>query len=159
MQGTRADVIAASIAKLSKVQIARFFANNAPTTQELCDQEAERLVDMPVHPAPVQGGTSYTVVSNDDTCVVQFRPSRFALDISLLECVERAYEGFTPRHEFVAKVGGLYVYTMGNVGGVSMYLARGELYKDNFRLLQRTLPDFARYVAGHQRPPRPLHPR
>jgi hypothetical protein len=143
-----ANPIAASIAKLSKVQIATFFSNNAPATQKLCDREAERLMDMPVYPASVQGGTSYTVVSDDDTCVVQFRSSRSALDMSFLECVERAYEGFMPRHEFVANVGGLHVYTMGNVGGVSMYLARGELHKNNFRLLRRTLPDFARYVVA-----------
>ena len=68
--------------------------------------------------------------------------------MSFLECVERAYEGFMPRHEFVANVGGLHVYTMGNVGGISMYLARGELYKNNFRLLRRTLSDFARYVVA-----------
>ena len=147
-QDRMANAIAASIAKLSKVQIATFFCDNAPATQKLCDQEAERLMNMPVHPASVQGGTSYTVVSDDDTCVVQFRSSSSALDMSFLECVERAYEGFTPRHEFAANFGGLHVYTMGNVGGISMYLARGELYKDNFRLLRRTLPDFARYVVA-----------
>ncbi|KAF8347148.1 hypothetical protein F5887DRAFT_956876, partial [Amanita rubescens] len=103
---------------------------------------------MPVHPASVQGGTSYTVMSDDDTCVVQLRSGRSALDMSFLECVERAYEGFMPRHEFVANAGGLHVYTMGNVRGISMYLARGELRKNNFRLLRRTLPDFSRYVVA-----------
>ena len=142
------DDIAASIANLSKVQIATSFSNNAPATQKLCDQEAERLTHMPVRPAPVQGGTSYTVVSDDETCVVQFRSDDSAVYMKFLEWVERAYEGFVPRQEFFANVGGLHVYTMGNVGGISMYLARGELHKNNFRLLRRTLPDFARYVVA-----------
>lgn len=102
---------------------------------------------MPVQPTPVQGGYSYTVVSEDDTYVVQFRCSESALDMSFIRCIEQAYEGFTPHHEFIAKLGELYVYKMGNVGGISMYLARGELYKDNCRLLRRTVSDFARYVA------------
>lgn len=142
-----ADFMADSIARLTEVQIARFFSTNAPATQKLCDQEAERLVGMPVHPTPVQGAVSYTVVSDDDACVVQFRCSGSALDMSFLQCVERAYEGFTPRHEFIANLGELYVYKMGNVGGISMYLARGELYKNNCCLLRRTVSDFARYVA------------
>ena len=89
-QVTMASAITASIAKLSKVQIATFFSNNAPATQKLCDQEAERLMDMPVHPASVQGGTSYAVVSDDGTCVVQFRSGCFALDVCSQVQVRRA---------------------------------------------------------------------
>ncbi|KAG8904583.1 hypothetical protein FRC00_013902 [Tulasnella sp. 408] len=142
------DAMAASIAKLSKAQIATFFSVNAPATQKLCDQEAERLMRMPVHPAPVQGGASYTIVSDDESCVVQFRSSSSALDMGFLECVERVYDGFMPRHQHVANLGRLHVYTMGNVGGISMYLARGELYKNNFQLLRRTLSDYARFFAS-----------
>lgn len=143
-----ADFMADSIAKLTKFQIANFFSRNAPATQELCDQEAERLAGMPVRPTLVQGAASYTVMSGDNTCIVQFRCSSSALDMPLLKCVEQVYEGFTPRHKFIADFGGLHVYTMNNVGGISMYLARGELYKDNCRLLQHTVSDFARYVAS-----------
>jgi hypothetical protein len=137
----------ASIAKLSKYQISTFFSENASSTQQQCDQEAERLTGMSVHATPVQGGSSYTVVSDDETCVVQFRSSRFALDIDLLQCVEQAYMGFMPRHQWVGYLGELYVYTMGNVGGISMYLARNQLCKNNFALLRRTVSDFARHVV------------
>ena len=118
-----------------------------PTTQQQCDQEAERLTGMSVHTAPVQGGNSYTVLSNDETVVVQFRAGDSALDISLLECIEQAYGGFAPRHQFVGNMGELHVYTMSNVGGISMYIAREELFQNNFYLLRQTVSDFARYVA------------
>jgi len=138
----------ASIVKLSNHQISTFFSNNASVTQQQCDQEAERLTGMSVHAASVQGGTSYTVVSDDETCVVQFRSGSSALDIDLLECVEQAYMGFMPRHQWVSYLGELYVYTMGNVGGISMYLARDQLCKNNFSLLRRTVPDFAKFFAS-----------
>jgi hypothetical protein len=57
-------------------------------------------------------------------------------DMKFLECVEQAYEGFALRHRFVANVGELHVYTMGNVGGFSMYRARGVLYRNDFHLLR-----------------------
>jgi len=137
----------ASVAKLSKYQISTFFSDNTTATQKQCDQEAERLTGMSVHATSVQGGTSYTVMSDDETCVVQFRSVSSALDIDLLECVQQAYMGLTPRHRWVGYLGELFVYTMGNVGGISMYLARDQLYKNDFFLLRRTLPDFAKYVA------------
>ena len=56
-QDTMADGIAASIAKLSEVHIATLFSNNAPTTQNLCDQEAEQFMDMPVHPHKAEPAT------------------------------------------------------------------------------------------------------
>ena len=146
----------ASIAKLSKYQISTFFSDNTSATQQQCDQEAERLTNMSVHATSVQRGTSYTVVSDDETCVVQFRPSSYALDVDLLECVEQAYMGFVPRHQWVGSLGELYVYTMGNVGGISMYLARDQLYKNDFSLLRQTVPDFAKYVATNvPHPPSP----
>jgi len=104
-------------------------------TQQQCDQEAERLTGLSVHPA-----TSYTVVSDDETCVVQFRTGSFSLDIDLLKCVEQGYMGFMPRHQWVGYLGELHVYTMSNVGGISMYLARDQLCKNDFSLLPSTSP-------------------
>ncbi|KAH8928591.1 hypothetical protein BT69DRAFT_1236890 [Atractiella rhizophila] len=142
------DIVTASIAKLSQAQITTFFRKNTPLTQEKCDQEASRLTDMPVHPTPVQGATSYTVVSNDGTCVVQFRSSDSMLDIDFLKCVERAYDGFMPHHEFVGTLDELSVYKMANVGGISMYLARKNLHHGDPSLLRQTVLDFARFFAS-----------
>ena len=50
-------------------------------------------------------------------------------------------------------MGELHVYTMGNVGGISMYLAREKLFQNNFYLLRRTVSDFAKYVAPNVRFP------
>ncbi|KAF7760372.1 hypothetical protein Agabi119p4_11048 [Agaricus bisporus var. burnettii] len=104
---------------------------------------------MSVHTTSLQGGDSYTVVSRDETCVVQFRAGYAALDNAFLGCIEEAYDGFTPRHKFVGKLGELHVYTMGNIGGVSMYLARDQLNQDNFRLLKYTVKDFASLLAAN----------
>ncbi|KAJ3555410.1 hypothetical protein NP233_g12215 [Leucocoprinus birnbaumii] len=128
---------------ISKYQISRFFKNNAPTTQQHCDLKTEQYTGMFVYAAPVQGGDSYTVVSSDETCVVQFRAGYSALDIDFLKCVEQAYDGLTPRHQFVGNLGKLHVYTMGNVGGVAMYLARNKLNENDFSLLKHTVKDFA----------------
>lgn len=140
------DLIAASTANLSRAQIAAFFSKNAPLTQQQCDQD---LINKSVHPASVQGGTSYTVVSDDDTYVVQFRSSWSALDMNLLKCVELAYNGFTPRHQYLGVFGTLHVYGMGNMGGISMYLTHQKLHYGNPALLQQTVSDFAKYVGVH----------
>ncbi|KAG8726747.1 hypothetical protein FRC10_006792 [Ceratobasidium sp. 414] len=141
------DVIAASIAKLSQSQIATFFSKNSPLVQQQCDQEAGRILGTPVHPASVQGGTSYTVVANDGTYVVQFRSASSALDMDFLKCVELAYAGFMPDHEFIGSFGQLYAYKMRNVGGISMYLAR-NVFKGDPSLLQQAVSDFARFFAS-----------
>ena len=136
-----------TIAKLSKHQISIFFSENTSSTQQQCDQEAERITGVSVHASSLQGATSYTVVSDDETCVVQFRSASSTLDIDLLQCVEQAYMGFMPRHQWVGYLSDLYVYTMSNVGGISMYLARDQLCKNNFSLLRQTVSDFARSVV------------
>ncbi|KAF9484757.1 hypothetical protein BDN70DRAFT_872000 [Pholiota conissans] len=137
----------ASMAALSAYQISRFFTRNAPVTQEQCNEEAIRLTGAAsAIPTPVQGGGSYTVVAGDS--VVQFRDSDSALDIRLLRCVEEAYAGFVPHHLHAGEVGNLHVYMMNNIGGVSMYLARNALHRDEFHLLRRTLEDYARFFAS-----------
>ncbi|CAA7261240.1 unnamed protein product [Cyclocybe aegerita] len=136
----------ASISALSRYQISQFFSKNAPVTQEQCNQEAERITGASASPSTVQGGTSYTVVAGES--VVQFRAGHSALDLQLLRCVEQAYAGFVPHHLHAGEVGKLYIYTMDNVGGVSMYLARDQLHRDNYRLLQRTVKDYARFFAS-----------
>ena len=71
----------ATIANLSKNQISIFFSENASSTQQQCDQEAERLIGMSVYKSFFQGGISYTVVCDDE---------------NLLQLVEQAYMGFMP---------------------------------------------------------------
>ena len=111
-------------------------------TQQMCNEEAERITGMPVLPSTVQGGSSYTVVAGES--IVQFRVPRSALDLDLLGYVEQAYAGFTPRHSSAGREGELYIYTMNNVEGISMYLARNRLFRDNYCLLRETLKDYAR---------------
>lgn len=143
------DDIKASIARLSQFQIKNFFSKNAPATQQDCNQEAERILCVPVEPSPLQGGCSYTVVSRDGAYVVQFRSATSALDMDFIECIEQAYDGFTPQHELIGVFDELHVYKMGNVGGASLYLVRDELVQNDAILLRQTVSDFARYAVIH----------
>ncbi|KAF7419354.1 hypothetical protein PC9H_001941 [Pleurotus ostreatus] len=136
----------ALISDLSHYQISEFFSDNAPATQLQCNQEAERVAGAPASPSAVQGGTSYTVVAGDS--VVQFRGAASALNLELLGYVEAAYPDFVPHHQRAGKLGDLDVYLMDNIGGISMYLAREELYRNNFQLLHQTLHDYARFLAA-----------
>lgn len=75
------DLVASSTLNLSKSKYCDIFVSrNASLTQQECDQEAERMLRMPVHPASVQGETSYTVVPNDGIYVIQFRSGSSAVD-------------------------------------------------------------------------------
>lgn len=137
------DLMEAGIAALSKHQIAQFFHRNAPATQEKCHQEAEIIVGGHVHPAPVQGATSYTVVADNNCGIVQFRAGSNVLDLDLLAYVEQAYRPFTPHHRYIGILSTLHVYTMDDVGGVSIYLALGQLHRNDCVLLRQTVQDFA----------------
>ncbi|GJC94442.1 protein kinase-like domain protein [Colletotrichum higginsianum] len=64
--------------------------------------------------------------------------------MDLLRSIEQAYRGFAPRHEYRGKLGQVSVYTMNNIGGICMYLARTELQSDNYSLLRFTIDDYAR---------------
>lgn len=134
----------ASIANLSRKQISDFFSENPQPTQQECEAEAERITGTSVHPTALQGGTSFTVIGG--TLVVQFRPGESALDLQLLQCVEQAYAGFVPQHRSGGKLGELHIYTMDDVGGISMYLARDQLHQHDCHLLRQTLQDYARFV-------------
>lgn len=138
------------MADLSRLQISKFFSESAPITQQQCDQEAQRIAGGSIQPTPVQGGGSYTVLADDGTLVVQFRAGRSPLDLDLLGYVKETYGGFVPRTETAGRLGELHVYTMNNVGGVAMYLAREQLHQNNCCLLRQTVRDFARSV-GSQR--------
>jgi len=135
-----------SISKLSRKQIADFFSKNPCPTQQECNEEAGRITGMSIHPTAVQGGTSYTVIGG--TLVVQFRSGDSALDLQFLGYVEQAYAGFTPQHRSGGTLNELHIYTMNNVGGISMYLARLQLHRDDCYLLRQSVQDFARFFAS-----------
>ncbi|KAK7686443.1 hypothetical protein QCA50_010667 [Cerrena zonata] len=136
----------ASIAKLSLKQISDFFSRNPGTMRQECDGEAERITGVSVHPTPVQGGGSYTVIGG--TLVVQFRSGEDALDLQFLGYIEQAYAGFVPERRSNGTLGKLHVYTMNDMGGISMYLARERLFRDDCHLLRQTLQDYARFFAS-----------
>ncbi len=118
------------------MQIDAFFSDNAPSTQQECNQQAERTIGRRVRPAPVQGAASYTVVPADDAVesVVQFRAADYALDLQFLQYVEQTYGRFVPQHRDAGKLGKLHIYTMDNIRGISAYLARDQLFENNYHL-------------------------
>lgn len=134
-----------SIASLSRLQISSFFSASGCPSQQQCDEKARSLSGEYPTPTPLQGGSSYTVIAGE--YVVQFRAARAALDLEFLGFIEKAYDGFIPWHRALGTLGNLYVYTMQNVGGVCMYLARDSLHRNGCHLLRQTLTDFARYLT------------
>ncbi|KZT36565.1 hypothetical protein SISSUDRAFT_1114570 [Sistotremastrum suecicum HHB10207 ss-3] len=136
------------ITSIQWYQISRFFEKNAPATQEECNLEAINITGTKsVHPTSLQGGGSYTVLTSDESRVVQFRSPGSALDMAFLGYIKRIYGRFVPHHESVGKLGELHVYTMHNVGGVSMYLALDAL-DQNCSLRRATVQDLAKFFAS-----------
>ncbi|KAI1261959.1 hypothetical protein F5Y18DRAFT_400249 [Xylariaceae sp. FL1019] len=138
--------MAVDMSALSRMQIGAFFQANAPITQEECNEEAQRISGQPVSPTACQGGSSYTVDAGK--VVVQFRKPNSALDMDMMEYIEQAYSGFAPRHRYCGLFHNLYVYTMSHMGGVSMYLARAHLQRNNCELMRNTIVDYARFFAS-----------
>ncbi|OBR12769.1 hypothetical protein CH63R_05065 [Colletotrichum higginsianum IMI 349063] len=131
-----------NISALSQYQIRRFFQENDSVTQWQYNAEAQNITSQSVTATAFQGGTSYTVEGGE--VVVQFRVPSSHLDVDLIRSIEQAYRGFAPRHEYRGKLGQVSVYTMNNIGGTCMYLARTELQSDNYSLLRLTIDDYTR---------------
>ncbi|KAH6630947.1 hypothetical protein B0J18DRAFT_448904 [Chaetomium sp. MPI-SDFR-AT-0129] len=112
-----------NIAALSEYQLRSFFNQNDSVTREQCDAEAQRFTGQP------------------------FRVPTSTLDMVFLRDIERTYQGFVPRHEYQGQLGQVHIYTMNNVGGSCMYLARTELQSNDCYLLRSTLDDYARLMA------------
>ncbi|KAI0861425.1 hypothetical protein F4860DRAFT_170575 [Xylaria cubensis] len=134
------------LSALSRMQIETFFERNAPVTQKQCNDKAESISGKSVTPTASQGGTSYTVDAGQ--VIVQFRIPSSPLDMSLMDSIEQAYPDFTPRHKDCGLFHDLHVYTMNNIGGVCMYLARADLQRNNYELLRNTIDSYARFFAS-----------
>ncbi|KAJ2989334.1 hypothetical protein NUW58_g3519 [Xylaria curta] len=138
--------MAVDMSALSRMQIETFFERNAPVTQNQCNDEAQRISGQSVTPTACQGGTSYTVDAGQ--VVVQFRAPSSPLDMIFMNSIEQAYPGFTPQHKDWGSFHNLHVYTMNNIGGLSMYLARASLQRNNYELLRNTIDSYARFFAS-----------
>ncbi|KXJ89677.1 hypothetical protein Micbo1qcDRAFT_164982 [Microdochium bolleyi] len=138
--------MAVDISALSMMQIGVFFQENAPVLQTQCNDKARDITGKSVTPTACQGGTSYTVDAGQ--VIVQFRAPDSPLDMMLMKSIEQAYPGFTPQHKDHGLFHSLHVYTMNNIGGVSMYLARDSLHKNNYALLRNTIDSYARFFAS-----------
>jgi hypothetical protein len=136
--------MAVDMSALSRMQIETFFAKNSPITQKQCDDNSKEKIGKSVRPTVSQGGTSYTVEAGKD--VVQSRVPGSFLDMTFMNAIEQAYAGFTPKHKDYGPFHTLRVYTMNNIGGDSVYLARDYLQKSNYKLLQNTINSYARFV-------------
>ena len=129
---------------LSAMQIRVFFENDTSVTQKQCDDRAREISGKTVSPTTCQGGSSYTVAAGDN--IIQFRTPGSLLNMSLMDTIEQAYLNFAPRHKDCGPFHNLRIYTMNNIGGESMYIARDSLYKDNYKLLRNTIDSFAEFV-------------
>ncbi|KAI0107870.1 hypothetical protein GGR51DRAFT_515334 [Nemania sp. FL0031] len=138
--------MAVDMSRLSRMQIEAFFKKNAPLTQKQCDDEAESISGKSVTPTACQGGSSYTVDAGE--VVVQFRTPSCPLDMPLMKSIEQAYSGFMPWHKDGGLFHNLHVYTMNNIGGLSMYESRGFLQRNNYELLRNTINCYARFFAS-----------
>ncbi|KAI0469033.1 hypothetical protein F4859DRAFT_516383 [Xylaria cf. heliscus] len=133
-----------NISRLSQMQMVSFFKQVAPVTQEQCNGKAKSISGTPVTRTACQGGSSYTVDAGD--VVVQFRVPSCPLDMALMKSVEQAYLDFTPRHKDWGLFHTTHVYTMNNVKGLCMYLARDHLQRNNYELLRTPIDSYARFV-------------
>ncbi|KAF9488839.1 hypothetical protein BDN71DRAFT_1593803 [Pleurotus eryngii] len=110
---------------------------NAPVTQWQCNQEAERITGASANNC---SRWDRLTLSSLET-IVQFRDTASAVNLELLGYAEAAYPKFIPHHQHAGKLEDLDVYLMNKIGGISMYLAWEELYRNDFQLLHQTLRD------------------
>ncbi|KAL7923098.1 hypothetical protein ACQKWADRAFT_320418 [Trichoderma austrokoningii] len=140
-----------SLEDLTKMLINHFFKENTGVTQAECDEWAAKAVGGPVRASPFQFSyVSYNVEAVDGAAkVLQFRAPMSSLDVGIAKAAEAAYgHRFVLCHHDAGTFRGLHAYTMNDLGGECLYLARDQLRADDGRLLRNTLEDFAQFVAA-----------
>ncbi|KAK3387789.1 hypothetical protein B0H63DRAFT_559243 [Podospora didyma] len=111
--------------------IRKFFADKTSTREE-CDKRAAELGGEPVLPVPVQGASSYTVMTGGGPkpIIVQFRARRFRVVEELaIEVARMVHGSVVPEYVHSGHMGkydsgGLAIYTMDTLPGVNYILNR-----------------------------------
>jgi hypothetical protein len=127
------------------MQIKAFFDRNTPITQKQCNENVESIAGKPLVATTCQGGCSYYTVEAGQV-IVQFCDRYSLLDMNLMKTIEQSYPDFAPRIEDYGAFYTVYVYTMNNIGGMSMCPARGYLQENNYKLLRNAFNSYARFV-------------
>ena len=100
-------------------------------------------------PAPCQGYCSLTAFVGDDD-VVQFRPSKYRLDLQIVGAVREVYGSFAPDTRYIATIpkSGLLVYCMNRIAGVSLkHIREISTMEDGVEYRAKLCVDFASFVS------------
>lgn len=120
------------------------FEQHPELSPEACIRKAEEIVNGPVRALDWQGANSYTLASNDEKTVVQFRSAASPLDPNVLDMARVIHGELVPRSSLIGNMPNstAAIWTMDKVPAVDM----NHLHEDpNLRhKLVRTVHDMAR---------------
>jgi hypothetical protein len=133
-----------------------FFESQPTVTRRQCDELAVSLVGEPIHPAPIQGAFSYTVIAGArQSKIVQFRVQSSVLDmetLSLAQAVHGQFVAGCTYHGNIGQSSPLSVYEMEKLPGTTYIEARcmnglsAEPSSHEASRQSNTVVSFARYV-------------
>ncbi|KAI9148142.1 hypothetical protein HJFPF1_11966 [Paramyrothecium foliicola] len=105
-----------------------FFAAHETITKQQCDELAASLIGGTISPVPVQGCSSYTVMSDADTSkLVQFRDVKADLDTGMVDLASSIHGKQVPSYSSHGRIGHrqkLAVYSMDKIPGITYIPAR-----------------------------------
>lgn len=134
--------------------IDRFFLRSGLTEQDRldCYAFAQKLFPSQlISPASCQGYCSMTIFVGRDI-VIQFRPSKYRLDLRVATAAGDVYGAFAPDTEYIATLpaSGLLVYKMERIGGVSFkdLRASAALHGIPIHVRARLCRDFAVFLSS-----------
>ncbi|CAD0090233.1 unnamed protein product [Aureobasidium mustum] len=77
------------------------FDTHTKISQASCDKYAEKVLGQPVHPLGWQGCHSYTVESQDEHTVIQFRSAESPLVESTVNLAKKVHPNLVPTMEYL----------------------------------------------------------
>jgi len=135
--------------------IRTFFSSHGLTEEDrlICNASAQKLFpEENVKPAFTQGYCSYTVLAGDRQ-IIQFRPKKYQLTLSVTDAAKKVFHSYAPRTTFLGEIqpSGLLMYAMEKLQGVSYKDYRvteaasidGQAWKKHVRLAE----DVALFLA------------
>lgn len=149
--GTGAQNANTGLADRGENLVAHFFSNaGACATRSQCNEFASNTFGGPTKPVPMQGLFSYSVITANDSVIVQFRDPASPLDVGMVNAAHRIHSEVVAGCSYLGTLGtspGLPIYSMKMLPGDNYLSISLSESSEDLAFQLATIRSLARFFA------------
>ncbi|ATY58498.1 repressible alkaline phosphatase precursor [Cordyceps militaris] len=149
--GTGAQNVNTGLADRAENVVAHFFSNaGACATRSQCNEFASNTFGGPTKPVPMQGLFSYSVITANDSVIVQFRDPASPLDVGMVNAAHRIHSEVVAGCSYLGTLGtspGLPIYSMKMLPGDNYLSISLSESSEDLAFQLATIRSLARFFA------------